>query len=45
VDRDNLTLLRINMDAGHAGAPGRFERLEEVALVYAFLFKVFGVNA
>ncbi len=42
---DNLTLLRINMDAGHAGAPGRFERLEEVALVYAFLFKVFGVKA
>lgn len=31
-----LTLLRINMEAGHGGASGRFERLKEVALVYAF---------
>jgi oligopeptidase B len=29
-------LLRTNMDAGHGGASGRFERLEEVALAYAF---------
>ncbi len=29
-------LLRTNMDAGHGGASGRFERLDEVALVYAF---------
>jgi oligopeptidase B len=29
-------LLRINMDAGHGGAAGRFDRLEEVALIYAF---------
>ncbi|HEX7777435.1 MAG TPA: S9 family peptidase [Parvibaculum sp.] len=33
---DRLTLLRINMEAGHGGAPGRFERLKEVALVFAF---------
>ncbi|HEX2216536.1 MAG TPA: S9 family peptidase [Xanthobacteraceae bacterium] len=33
---DNLVALRINMDAGHAGASGRFDRLKEVALVYAF---------
>lgn len=32
-------LLRINMEAGHAGASGRFERLEEVALIYAFTIK------
>ncbi|MBN9060886.1 MAG: S9 family peptidase [Rhizobiales bacterium 65-9] len=29
-------MLRINMAAGHGGASGRFNRLEEVALVYAF---------
>jgi oligopeptidase B len=29
-------ILRLNMDAGHGGAAGRFDRLEEVALSYAF---------
>jgi oligopeptidase B len=29
-------LLRTNMGAGHGGAPGRFSRLDEVAIVYAF---------
>jgi oligopeptidase B len=37
---NKLTLLRINMDAGHGGASGRFERLKEVALVYAFALAV-----
>ena len=32
----NPVVLRINLDAGHAGAPGRFDRLKEVALGYAF---------
>ena len=29
-------LLRTNMGAGHGGSPGRFTRLEEVAIEYAF---------
>jgi oligopeptidase B len=29
-------VLRLNMEAGHGGAAGRFDRLEEVALGYAF---------
>jgi oligopeptidase B len=37
---DNFLLLKTNMGAGHAGAPGRFDRLKEVALVYAFGIKV-----
>ncbi len=39
---DNLLLLRTYMEAGHGGASGRFDKLKEVALVYAFLLKVFG---
>lgn len=38
----NPVLFRINMDAGHAGASGRFSRLEEVAHSYAFALKVTG---
>ena len=39
---DNPVLMRTNMDAGHAGASGRFSRLEEVAYSYAFALKVAG---
>ncbi|WP_455477323.1 S9 family peptidase [Bartonella sp. B41] len=37
---DNTILLRINMDSGHAGAAGRFSRLEEVAYIYAYILKI-----
>ena len=36
----NLIAFRTNLDAGHGGAAGRFDRLKEVALAYAFAIKV-----
>ncbi len=39
---DNLLLFKTNMGAGHGGASGRFDRLKEVAFVYAFGLKVAG---
>jgi oligopeptidase B len=38
----NMLAFRTNMDAGHAGAAGRFDRLKEVALAYAFAISVTG---
>ncbi|WP_152046152.1 S9 family peptidase [Aureimonas psammosilenae] len=39
---NNAILFRTNMDAGHAGASGRFNRLEEIALIYAFSLHAMG---
>jgi oligopeptidase B len=39
----NKLFLYTNMDAGHGGASGRFERLKEIALEYAFVFDLLGV--
>ena len=38
---DATILLKTNMDAGHGGASGRFDRLKEVALSYAFALRLF----
>ncbi|SFP72335.1 oligopeptidase B [Mesorhizobium sp. NFR06] len=38
----NPVLFKINMDSGHAGASGRFSRLEEIAYIYAYALKVTG---
>ncbi len=40
---DNLLLLKTYMDAGHGGAAGRFDRLQENALAYAFILFAFGL--
>ena len=41
---DNLLILKTNMKAGHGGSSGRFEYLKEIALDYAFLFKLEGIS-
>jgi len=37
---NNILLLKTEMDFGHGGASGRFERIKEIALDYAFLLKL-----
>ena len=41
---DRLLVLHTNMEAGHGGAAGRFDRLKETALVLAFVLYVFGIG-
>jgi oligopeptidase B len=40
---DNVIVFRTNMDAGHGGAAGRFDRLHETAFATAFALKVVGL--
>jgi oligopeptidase B len=40
----NPILLRINLEAGHGGASGRFDFLKEIALDYAFAMKAVGAE-
>lgn len=39
---ENLLMLKTNMEAGHGGASGRFDRLKEVALNQAFALMITG---
>jgi oligopeptidase B len=41
---NNLLLLQTEMETGHGGASGRFERYKEVALEYAFMFKLLDIT-
>jgi oligopeptidase B len=41
---DHRLLLRTNMEAGHGGAAGRYQRWREIALEYAFLIDLAGVD-
>ncbi|APY12444.1 oligopeptidase B [Seonamhaeicola sp. S2-3] len=41
----NILLLHTDMNSGHGGLSGRFESLKEVALEYAFLLYLEGINA
>jgi oligopeptidase B len=40
----NWLLLKTNMEAGHGGKSGRFERLKDVALYYAFMLELAGTR-
>jgi oligopeptidase B len=42
---DRLLLLHTNMDAGHRGSSGRFERMKDRAREYAFIFHILGIEA
>jgi oligopeptidase B len=41
---DNLLLLKINMEAGHGGKSGRWERLREIAEAYTFVLTQMGAG-
>ena len=40
----NPLLFRVNMEAGHGGKSGRFERYRSVAEYYAFMLGQLGVS-
>jgi oligopeptidase B len=41
---DHPLILKTNMGAGHGGASGRYDRLREVALDYAFILGQVGIT-
>jgi len=40
---NNRLLLKTNMDAGHGGASGRYQRYKEAAFEYTFILDLFGM--
>jgi oligopeptidase B len=42
---DNVLLLHVDMDAGHGGKSGRFQRYRETAMEYAFILNQLGIDA
>jgi len=41
---DNLLIMDCNMDTGHGGASGRFERYKRTALSYSFLMDLENIS-
>jgi oligopeptidase B len=41
---DNRMFLRVDMQAGHGGKSGRFQRYREIAMEYAFLLELAGID-
>jgi oligopeptidase B len=41
---DNVLLLHVDMDSGHGGKSGRFQRYRETAMEYAFILNQLGIN-
>ncbi|NBX37460.1 MAG: S9 family peptidase [Planctomycetes bacterium] len=41
---DNPFIFRVNLEAGHGGESGRFNRLEQIALEYAFFMDLAGLG-
>jgi oligopeptidase B len=42
---DNVLLLHVDMEAGHGGKSGRFQRYRETAMEYAFILNELGFSA
>jgi oligopeptidase B len=41
---NNILIFKIDMDAGHGGASGRFKALHDVAFEYAFMLKLLDIS-
>jgi oligopeptidase B len=41
---NNMLLFKVNMDAGHQGASGRFDEIKEAVDEYVFIFKTWGLD-